>query len=255
MAESFGAGGPSGSSGVLSSTMRSIVRQAGDPHDRDARRIEDVVQLSPLAAAEQHGNQAPVEPAAEAGRLYNPPSQSQSLQRQEAQSRADEAEEAAREAQAAAREAESDAPVSRPVNIGVAAAIAVGEREMVRRYDVNGDERLDQRERENAIETVQSENTYGHAAGSGPIFRHGGREDSGQTESQGDAVYAEMEARKARAAEQRAEDEAKAEEARANRLAELDARSTATPKAGAGQAYGRSEDLGQPHPIPRGVKA
>ncbi|MBB4284491.1 hypothetical protein [Roseospira goensis] len=289
MAESFGAGGPSGSSGLLSSTMRSIVRQSGDPHDRDSRRVEDVVDLSPLAAQRQE-TRGPVEPPEASDSLRNPSSHTPPAARLRADDKADEADEAeaaAREARAAQREADGENvdATAGPVNIGMAAAIAIGVPEMVRRFDTNGDEHLDQVERERALETVQTDTGVQRARGGGPLFDRvqlaedaPPREQDAGAPGQGETAYAEMQARRAESAQRLSEAEAKAERARAERLAALDEQAAdraaaaaalsepappqapasapaSAPAPGAGSAYARSEDLGQPHPTPRAFKA
>lgn len=275
MAESFGAGSAGGSSGVLSSTMRSIVRQSGDPHEREVRRVEDVVDLSPLAAQERRQADGPVDPPEASDSLKNPSHYRQTLERENAEEAADEA---AREERDAERQVESvEAGPTGPINIGMAAAISIGAPDMVRRFDINGDERLDQRERGRAIESVQAESAYEKMRGGGSLFDPAAPEDAGQPEERtadGDAFFAEQEARKAQAAERRAEDEAKAERARAILEAEQadraeraedtqpplpderDAEYAAyAPQPNAGSAYARSGELGTPHAASRGVKA
>ncbi len=244
MAESFGAGGPSGSSGVLSSTMRSIVRQSGDPQDHEQRRIEDVVDLSPLAAR-QRQSQDTVQPTEPADTLRNPGEQAQTLTRARAEGKAEEAEAAAREA---SRKTEPANAIDRPVNIGLAAAISIGSPVMVDRYDVNGDEYLDQRERNRAIDQVTSEDTYHQAKGAN-LFRSGEHSETGDP-TQGEAYFAEMEAKKADAAQNRAEAQAKAEQARADRLSVLDEQQQARASGDAERAYERSGDLDARQPRP-----
>jgi len=249
MAESFGAGGPSGSSGVLSSTLRSIVRQAGDPQDHEQRRVQDVVDLSPMAA-QQRQTQEKVQPTEPADTLRNPGGQANTLARARAENASEEAEAAAREAE---QRSEPVTATSRPVNIGLAAAIAIGSSEMVDRYDINGDEHLDQRERERAIDSVTSEESQRQAQ-VGRMFRPSGGEAAESDGNAGEAYYAEMEAKKAEAAQARAEAQAKAEQSRADRLAALDAQQQAQ-ASGAERAYERSEDLDARTPPPRDLKA
>lgn len=257
MAESFGAGGPSGSSGVLSSTMRSIVRQTGDPQDHEQRRVEDMVDLSPMAAQRQQAQES-VQPAESSDQLRNPGGQPSTLERAQANAKADEAEAAAREA---ARESAPTADINQPVNIGLAAAIAIGSPQMVDRYDVNGDERLDQRERGRAIDSVTSQEGNTQAP-SGKMFRSGQGEDMVGGSGEGEAYFAEMEAKKAASAQQRAEAEVKAEQARADRLAALEeqqarsATASSAPMPGADRAYARSEGLdAEPRVAPQNLKA
>lgn len=232
--------------------MRSIVRQTGDPQDHEQRRVEDMVDLSPMAAQRQQAQES-VQPAESSDQLRNPGGQPSTLERAQAQAKADEAEAAAREA---ARESAPVTVINHPVNIGLAAAIAIGSPQMVERYDINGDERLDQRERGRAIESVTSEEGTAQAPG-GKMFRSGQGEEMAGTSGDGEAYFAEMEAKKAAAAQQRAEAEAKAEQTRAERQAALDdqqARSAAVPSAG--RAYARSENLdAEPRVPPQALKA
>lgn len=213
MSDSVSAGGSSGSSGILSSTMRGIVRQAGDPQDRDIRRVEDVVDLSPMAAQNQKSERQ-VEPADPSDTLRNPGSQKN---QQRVEREAEEAEAAAENAQQAQQ---AGFEVSRPVNMGMAAAINIGTDEMVRRFDTDGDERLNKVERERAMEAVQSE--QGMKAGGGRMFRQTGGADSGADDGAGAAYLAEQEARQANAQQMQAEAEQKAERARAERIAALE---------------------------------
>lgn len=248
MAESFGAGGPSGSSGVLSSTLRSIVRQAGDPQDHEQRRVQDVVDLSPMAA-QQSQSQEKVQPTEPADTLRNPGGQAKMLAKARAENMSEEAEAAAREAD---QQREPVPSVSRPVNIGLAAAIAIGSPDMVERYDINGDEHLDQRERSRAIDSVTSEEAQRQAQ-VGRMFRSSG-EAAESDGNAGEAYYAEMEAKKAEAGQARAEAQAKAEQSRADRLAALEAQQQAQ-ASGAERAYERSEDLDARTPPPRDLEA
>ncbi|KAA5604205.1 hypothetical protein F1188_17215 [Roseospira marina] len=289
MSDSVGAGGPSGSSGVLSSTMRSITRQAGDPQDREVRRVEDVVDLSPLAAGQERQQRA-VEPAEPGDQMYNPGSQKNPLAGLKADKEADQADRAAREAERTVRESESEPePVAlvQPVNIGMAAAITIGAEDMVRRFDTNGDDHLDLRERDLALEAVQSDDAT--VPGGGRMFRRQAevaqqfdgdgdvfvaqdaarraeiearREEASQNAGQGEAFLAEQESQKADAAQQRAVAEDKVERGRAERLAALEQQNTAGEEAavgprrsGADTAYLKSEELGLPQGAVSDVEA
>jgi len=260
MAESFGAGGPSGSSGILSSTIRSITRQAGDPHDHETRRIEDVVSLSPQATREQSQIDRPIEPVEAANSLNNPGAEKARQARERADAKAEEAQQARDEARTV--EANAEAGIEGPAKIGMAAAITIGAPDMVRRFDVNGDERLDQLERENAIQAVQSERSFEQARGGGVLIGGGSGEADAKGETDtGSAVYAEAQAKRAEAAQRYAEETAKAEEARAERIAELEERAArgaevaAALRPEASEAYARTEELDQPHADPHGIKA
>jgi hypothetical protein len=257
MSDSVSSGGFSGSGGVLSSTMRSITRQAGDPQDREARRVEDVVDLTP-AAANQEQSQRQIEPAEPGDSLRNPGSQKAPMAGQNAEKEAQEAEAAAREASEAQQAQTFE--INRPVNIGMAAAINIGTDDMVRRFDTNGDEHLDKVEREQAIRAVQSER--GGKPGGGRMFRSVGESDE-SSGGDGAAFLAEKEAQKARTEQSQAEAQSKAERARAERIAALEeqqakaeamAETTAQPTAGvprrpdAGAAYQKSDSLGGPPP-------
>lgn len=253
MADSVGAGGPSGSSGVLSSAMRSITRMSGEPHDRDSRRVQDVVDLSPKAIDAQ-ATERPVEPPESADSLHNPPAQRQEQDLRDAEAQLEKAQQAD-EAERAATTAAADGG---PVNIGLAAAIAVGLPEMVQRFDVNGDETLDQRERDRAIRSVQSESAYDQVRGGGPRTPEAELAQSG--DGSGAEAYAELQARKAEAAQRRAEEDGKELQARLERLAEVaDASETDTggvPRTGGpDEAYARSEELGVTPGASRSVNA
>ena len=242
MADSVGAGGPSGSSGVLSSAIRSITRMNGEPHDRQSRRVEDVVDLSPKAI-DAKATERPVEPPESTDNLRNPPAQRQEQDLREAEAQLKKA----REANEAARAEPAEFQDVGPVNIGLAAAIAVGLPEMVQRFDVNGDDALDQRERDRAIRSVQSESGYDQVRGGGPRTPEGALPESGSGE--GAEAYAELQARKAEADQLRAEAEDREQRARAERLAVLAERSEPVAEGGARvggpeDAYARSEDLG-----------
>ncbi|MQX35268.1 hypothetical protein [Roseospira navarrensis] len=254
MSDTSGAGGPSGSSGVLSSTMRSITRQAGDPQDREVRRVEDVVDLSP-GAAQREQSERPVEPADAGDQAHNPGSQkNMMLERLKADEKLEAAEQAAREAEQA-REAQrspdgDDAvTLEQPVNIGMAAAINIGARDMVRRFDTNGDSHLDYVERNQALEAVQSNERVVPGggrmsqrqaevqqafAGEGEVFLAEQEARRVQSERQwaqaqaerggeGQAFLAEQQAREAKTAQRVAELDEKAERSRAERLAALEA--------------------------------
>lgn len=253
MADSVGAGGPSGSSGALSSAMRSITRMNGEPHDRDSRRVQDVVDLSPKAIDAQ-ATERPVEPLESADSLHNPPAQRQEQDLRDAEARL----EKAQQADEAARAATAAVTDGRPMNIGLAAAIAVGLPEMVQRFDINGDETLDQRERDRAIRSVQSESAYDQVRGGGPRTPEVDVADSG--EGSGAEAYAELQARKAESAQRRAEEDGKDLRARLERLAELTEPSETDPGAvartgGPDEAYARSEDLGVTPGASRSVNA
>jgi len=236
MADSVGAG-PSGSSGVLSSTMRSITRMNGEPHDKEVRRVEDVVDLSPRAVDAQ-ATDRPVEPADSSDTLRNPGAYRQEQELREAEAEA-----------AEVREAETD-PVTleRPVSMGLAAAIALELPEMVQRFDVNGDDDLDQRERDRAIRSVQSDSSFAQVRGGAAQHPNGDAPEP--TTDVGKEAYAELQVDKAEAEARYAEEKAKAERARAERLAELDEQGeaqgqAATPRSGGvDTAYARSEELG-----------
>jgi len=219
-----------------------------------------VVSLSPQATREQSPLDRPVEPVEAANSLNNPGAERARQARERAETKAEEAQQARDEVRAA--KADSEAGVEGPVNIGMAAAISIGAPDMVKRFDVNGDERLDQIERENAIQTVQSERSFEQARGGGVLIGGGSGEDGakGDTDT-GSAVYAEAQARRAEAAQRYAEETAKAEEARAERIAELEERAArgaevaATLGPEASEAYARTEELDQPHADPHGIKA
>ncbi|WP_221238258.1 hypothetical protein [Roseospira visakhapatnamensis] len=211
----------------------------GEPHDRDARRVEDVVDLSPKAVAAQVTDR-PVEPAGSTDTLRNPPAQRQEQDLRDAEARL----EKAREADIGARVEAADVGPNGPINIGLAAAIAVGLPDLVDRFDINGDDSLDQRERERAIRSVQSEAAYDQVRGGGPLTPEGEVPESGAGE--GAEAYAELQARKAEASQQRAEEQEKAARAKAERVAELAEQAQGvTPQAAASDdAYARSEELG-----------
>jgi hypothetical protein len=239
-----------GSTGYLSSHMRSITRQAGDPQDHEARRVEDVVALSPQAAAEQRQTDRPIEPTDASSSLSNPGAEKVRDLREKAQMKAEEAEQ--RQDQIRAESIEFD--VNAPVNIGLAAAISIGEREMVSRYDVNGDGRLDFQEKSIAISSVQSTQPAEQVVGGGQLFRRGEAAEQSSGSGDGEAYYAELEANKAESAQRLAEVTAKQERAREARLAEMDSEaanqeaSAGVPNPAAGGAYARSEALGEPQP-------
>ena len=97
----------------------------------------------------------------------------------------------------AAQQSAPGANINHTVNIGLAAAIAIGSPQMVERYDINGDERLDQRERGRAIDSVTSEEGNAQAPG-GKMFRSGKGEEMANSAGQGDVYFAEMEAEEGR---------------------------------------------------------
>jgi hypothetical protein len=238
-----------GTTGYLSSHMRSITRQAGDPQDHEARRVEDVVALSPQAAAEQRQTERPVEPSDASSSLSNPGAEKARNLRQKAESKAEEAEQSREEVRATS----FDIDINAPVNIGLAAAISIGAPDLVERYDLNGDERLDQRERGRAIESVQSTESFEQARGGGKMYSHA-EVDQMTDAGDGEALYAEAEAKKAESQTRLAEETEKQERAREARLAELAAEaanqdtSAGVPNPAAGGAYARSEALGAPQP-------
>lgn len=227
-----------GTTGFLSSHMRSITRQAGDPQDHEARRVEDVVALSPQAAAEQRQTDRPIEPTDASSGLSNPGAEKVRDLRQKAEAKADEAEQSRDPVRAEPIEFD----VNAPVNIGLAAAISIGAREMVSRYDVNGDDRLDFQEKSTAISSVQSTQPTEQVVGGGQLFRRGEATEQSSGSGDGEAYYAELEANKAESAQRLVEETAKQERAREARLAEVEAESPPVAPS-VRDAYARSEHL------------
>ncbi|SDD91173.1 hypothetical protein SAMN05421720_10253 [Rhodospira trueperi] len=216
--------------------------------------MEDVVALSPKAAAEQGQTERPIEPSDASSSLTNPGAEKVRDLREKAEAKAEEAEQSRDEARAASLEFD----VNAPVNIGLAAAISIGVREMVSRYDVNGDDRLDFQEKSTAISSVQSTQPNEHIVGGGQLFRRGEVTEQSGGSADGEAFYAEMEANKAENAQRLAEIE-KQERAREASLAEMEAKATnqdasaGAPNPAAGGAYARSEALGEPEPATHDV--
>jgi len=219
----------------------------GEPHDRESRRVEDVVDLSPKAIDSQV-TERPVEPASSGESLRNPPAFQQDQRLQDAEARVEELQAAAEVSQA-----EADAAIETaggPVNIGLAAAITVGLPDMVQRFDVNGDEILDQRERDRAIRSVQSEYTFDQVRGGSPHSPDAEVSESGAGE--GAEAYAELQARRAESAKWRAEgSEKRAQQAEAAvELIQGDAEAQGQGVAAGGrfagsdEAYAKSEELG-----------
>jgi len=234
--------------------MRSITRMNGEPYDRESRRVEDVVDLSPKAVDAQ-ATDRPVEPPGSTDGLRNPPAQRQEQDLREAEAQL----EKVREADEAARTQATEDIDGGPVNIGLAAAIAVGLPEMVQRFDVNGDEVLDQRERDRAIRSVQSDATYDQVRGGSPLTPETEAKVVG--EGQGAEAYAELQARKAESDQRRAEEDERAQRARLERLVDLADQSEAAEAAapprtgGPDEAYARSEELGVTPGASRSVSA
>jgi len=229
--------------------MRSITRQAGDPQDREARRVEDVVDVSAIAGKSEQ-EQRPVEPAEPSDQLRNPGSQKNQMASIQADKAAQEAEAAAREAERKVEDVERDTQqLDQPTSIGMEAAISIGAETMVRRFDTNGDDHLDRLERDHALEAVQSGE---RTVPGGGVSRRKVEVDQVQSGG-GKAFLAEQDARKAEAARLRAEVQGKAESSRAERLAALDEQArdvaslapAAIRPAAADTAYHKSDGLGQ----------